>query len=190
MHTKVKAVAAAAALLTSGLNAYAGKVVDQNTPRDQWGATVLELPYRTYFLVGDDFEKEIHCYYPVTDVEVIITDGDTLTPLTIGYEPMMGDWTDAWHLDDANATMLMARSGGREIHWVGLFKIDRNNNAVLVDQVEGPTPENPYLGPDDDAAGMYIVEIGQPEVPWYIEIRDGKGGVTTRDLDGSPWNPY
>lgn len=174
----------AAQSLTLALTASAGVVVDM-TPESQRGAVIAELPYQSYFLVGDDAEKKIHCWFPNTQVEVIVTDGDTSRPLEILQEPMLGDYASGFKDPDADATVMIVRSGGRETHWIGLYRIDDMNNATLLAEVEGAAPGNPHVD-DSQTVDMYVVEIVDG-CPAYIEIKSADGQIRAVDFNGQPF---
>lgn len=171
-------------MLIGGATATAGVVVN-TTPESQRGAAVAELPYQSYFLVGDDTEKKVHCWFPNTQVEVIVTDGDTSRPLIIMQEPMLGDYVWGFKDPDADATVMIVRSGGRETHWIGLYRIDDMNNAKLIAQVEGAAPGNPYVD-DSQTVDMSVVEIAEDH-PAYIEIKEADGNVRAIDFNGQPF---
>lgn len=172
------------ALAAAGMACRAGIVVD-HTPDAQRGAVVAELPYQSYFLVGDDADKTLHCWFPNTEVEVLVTDSSTNQPLEIINEPMLGDYVSGFKIPGEDATLLIVRSGGREIHWLGLFRIDSNNNARLLAETEGPTPDNPYVD-GQNYADMNVVEIADG-VPAYVEINHPDGSVIALDFNGLPF---
>lgn len=163
---------------------FAGVVVEK-TPESSRGEIVAELPYQFYFLTGDDFEKELHCWFPATEVEVAVTDKDSYRLLVIGHEPMLGDYVSGFKVPDSDATILTVRSGGREIHWIGVYRIDSHNNARLLAEVEGPTPDNPYVEDSEQTADITIVEIADG-IPAYIEVHSADGKTRSIDFNGNP----
>lgn len=164
---------------------FAGVVVEK-TPESSRGEIVAELPYQFYFLTDDDFEKELHCWFPATEVEVAVTDEDSDRLLVIGHEPILGDYVSGFKVPDSDATILTVRSGGREIHWIGVYRIDSHNNARLLAEVEGPTPDNPYVEDSEQTADITIVEIADG-IPAYIEVHSADGKTRSIDFNGNPF---
>lgn len=178
-------IVATALFTLATLSATAGIVVNA-TPADSRGPLVAELPYQFYFLSGDDYERTLHCWFPNTEVEVVVTEGETQQPLIIGYEPMLGDYVTGFKDPDADATVVITRSGGQEFHVVSAYRIDSMNNATLLACVEGLSPDNPYVEDYMDTVDIVVIEIADG-IPAYLEVRGTDHKIQSIDFNGRPF---